>query len=106
MPEYSPQPGDRVLVEGTVTEVGSETVILDCDGGGVGVFPASAARRMTQMTQMPPGGWTNTLTVDQDEVAKTRDLIGAANLHYHQHAGSEFETCTRTECMAALKRGL
>lgn len=105
MPEYSPQPGDRVLVEGTVTEVGCETVILDCDGG-VGVFPAIAARRMTQLTHLQPGPWTDHGGVDQSEVAATRDLIGAANLHYHQHAGSEFETCTRTECMAALKRGL
>lgn len=100
MPEYSPQPGDRVSVEGTVTEVGSETVILDCDGG-LGVFPATAARRVTQLTHLPPGAWTDTGKVDLSEVAKTRDLADAANLHYHQHAGSEFEACTMDECVAA-----
>lgn len=99
MPEYSPQPGDRVIVEGTVTEVGSETVIVDCDGGA-GVFPASAARRVTQLTYLPPGPWTDAKT-DLTEAEKTRSLSHAANLHYHQHAGSEFEACTRDECVAA-----
>lgn len=104
MPEYSPQPGDRVSIEGTVVETGHDLVIIDC-GDGLGCVPASAARRVTQLTYIEPGPLADPGT-DQDEVAKTRALDAAQNLHYHQHAGSEFSSCTMTECAAALERNL
>lgn len=60
-----------------------------------------AAQRVT-MTESA-GPMHNSGPVDQSQVALTRSLGDALNLHAHSHEG-EFDTCTREQCVAVRQR--
>lgn len=98
------QPGDQVIVYGTVIEAGSEMVIMDVGGHGLAAVPLAGVQILTA----PAGGMHEVEPVDPAEVATTRAMVKQAvldyarNLHEHAHGGNgEFGECTRDTCVDA-----